>query len=177
MPRAYCYLRLSVDAWVNLAILATCGLVAAAVMTRLGSAVPVSQAPSVLQLKAGDQAERLPGIAYEDASASVLLYLRSTCRFCTESMPLYRRLRELTNPMSGLQLVAVGSESEQELNSYLAEHDLQVDRVVSFNGVVQSTPTVVLVDHSGTVTEVWLGVQQDEAAERLLQTIRSAVPG
>lgn len=71
-------------------ILATCVLVATVVWQRRNGPTPEAPEP----FKVGEQAEALPGVGYADAKISVIVYLRSTCQYCTRSMPFYRRLSD-----------------------------------------------------------------------------------
>ena len=119
----------------------------------------------------GEQFVALPGVTLTDAPKTLVMFLRSTCRYCTDSVPFYRRLIDRT---SRTPVVAVSFEPEETLRSYLAEHGLRPDRVVSASrGSLRltATPTLLLVSASGRIEKIWRGLQRTEKeAEILLAT-------
>jgi thioredoxin-related protein len=129
--------------------------------------------------------ERLPLNASIDVSKSaqtLLLFLRSTCKFCTESMPFYVRLAAARRTAgTDLRLVVISADPPQVLAAYLAEFQLRVDQAVTLAPAelaqfrVRGTPTLVLTDRSGTVRRVWIGKLQQPAESELLASI-TAVP-
>jgi hypothetical protein len=92
---------------------------------------------------------------------ALLLALNSQCRFCTESMPFYRRLAESPAVREGrLLLSAVTMQPEAEMQTYVSEHRLPVSAIVpiaeaGFN--VPGTPVLLLVNADGTVHDSWSG--------------------
>ena len=166
-------LALSYDAWVNVAILATCVVVTFAVIERRGESIPAPQLPPQPFI-VGEQAEVIPGVKY-DAGAhvrtTVVLYLRSSCQFCTASMPFYQRLREAAAATAGTRLIAVGPEPTDDLASYLRQHLVEVDAVVSYEGRPKPTPTVLLVDSTGVIRSIWMGQQRDDGERDILEAI------
>ena len=160
--------RISVDALVNVAILITCGIVVATVVQRR-SVSPAEAAPPVF--KTGERAEALPGVRYDEASSTLLMYVRSTCRYCTQSMPFYRQLRE-TVARGSVRLVAVSGEEGDVLATYLKQHGVDVDQRVTYDGRPVPTPTLVAVDRGGVIRDVWVGRQTSDGEARIMQRLR-----
>lgn len=153
--------KLSLDTLVNLVMLATCLVLLALVLSR---PTTNSAEPNVLQ--PGDSAELLPGVNYQDAERTLLLYLRSSCSYCTSSMPFYRTLSGIVKPRgSSGRILAVGGETTDAIERYLAQHSVTVDQVISHRGIPLPTPTLFLVDNKGTILKTWIG-QLDEVGER-----------
>jgi hypothetical protein len=132
---------------------------------------PTLQAPE--PFKVGEQAERLPGVGYGDARISVILYLRSTCPYCTQSMPFYRRLSEEATRLGSVRLIAVSPETEQVARAYIEEHSLRVGKLIKFDGRPVPTPTLVTVNRTGTIQGVWVGQKNEKGETEILESIRS----
>lgn len=132
--------------------------------------------------------ERLPTTRAVDLSRTnhtLLLFLRSTCSYCTASMPFYAKVADARrqSPMS-ISLTALSSESERVLQDYLRRHNISLDATVSLSPAdsrqyrVRGTPTIMLVDRAGIVRRVWIGQLAPEAEQEVLDLVsgRLAVP-
>jgi hypothetical protein len=127
----------------------------------------------------------LPAGASVDLSASrrtVLLVLNPTCRFCTESMPLYRRMAAAVAAAreGERRLVVVAMGGLDATRAYVTEHRLIVNAVVPFAskwlGHIAGTPTVVIADRGGVVLGSWSGLLDDATAARVLRLVADAPP-
>jgi hypothetical protein len=96
----------------NLALLAASGFVVVT-YARLWLTTPQSPAASYGEYVAGDIVPPIPGISYGNADASLLLFVNSSCHFCTESMPFYRGLLSTRNK-AHVSVIALSRENEQE---------------------------------------------------------------
>jgi hypothetical protein len=162
---------------VNCAILLTCALVAIAIVRR-GDLLPRGSGQGRLEpFKVGDAAEKLPGADYSEASVSLVFYLRTTCAYCTSSMPFYRVLGEAAAKRGDTRLLAVSSEARDALAVYLAHHALRVDRVVQFSGRPLPTSTVLAVDRAGVVRAVWMGQPDDRTQLEILESLAALQEG
>ena len=120
----------------------------------------------------GDTVPSIDGVDFAQAPAMLILFLRSTCKYCTESMPFYR---QLTSSRRTVGVVAVGTESEQVLGDYLAANQVTVDTVRSVEGgiwKVTGTPTVLLVGRDRKVLGVWVGRLDETRQPAVLAAIR-----
>jgi len=102
-------------------------------------------------------------IGLHDSSALVV-WVSSRCKFCNESMPLYRRLSAMAvrPPM-----IWAGREPEAILRHYADQAGIGVDRVVSIadeSFALRRTPRLMLLDKEGGVRAIWKG-RLDQAAE------------
>ncbi len=101
---------------------------------------------------------------------SLVLYLSTKCRYCTESAPFYKRLLE-ENKSKGISVVAVLPQSVEESREYLKEHGVQIDEIKqsSLQSIgVRATPTILLTDESGVVTDSWVGKLQPDREEQVI---------
>lgn len=90
---------------------------------------------------------------------TLLLVLQKGCHFCSESMPFYKILAEKAKE-KGVKIVAVLPNSREEGSQYLRENgvDIQEIKQAQLNSInVQGTPTLILVNEKGEITNSWIG--------------------
>ena len=88
------------------------------------------------------------------------MVLSTTCHFCTESAPFYQRLVQEKAKHGDVRLVAVLPQSISDAQQYLSEHGILVDQIAQAvpDAVhVRGTPTLIMVDHTGSVVQSWIG--------------------
>ena len=124
----------------------------------------------------GDLVDPVPGVSYDGTERTVLLFLSSTCIYCTESMPFYRLLKEQQREMpSQFRMVAVSREAGDVLSNYLHSNALTVDQVATLEAGqpfrLRLTPTLVLVDGNGRATRSWVGALSEDNRAQVLQAI------
>lgn len=101
----------------------------------------------------------LSGVDWGKNGKTLLVVVSSGCHFCSESAPFYRRL--LHEVAGGqVRLVAVLPQQIDEAKAYLTSLNVPIDEIrqapLSSLGV-SGTPTLILVNNTGVVTESWLG--------------------
>ena len=156
----------------NVAVIVMCCAVAATALSSWwpGDSVSISNPPHSQPYAAGETLEVLPPDATRSAHRSVVLVLRSGCRFCTESMPFYKRLSQRrTSEDDGFKLVALVVEPTAVGQAYLAEHGLTADMLMRLPIAqarrITGTPTLLVIDRTRKILGVWIG-RLDPAAER-----------
>lgn len=166
-------LALSSDAWINIAILLTCGVVLVAVMERRAENRTAIRQNAPEPFRTGEPAEALPGVTYQSTRGqrTLVMYVSSACHFCAASMPFYEKLHESAVTQGTTRLVAVSDEPASALSAYLRQHNVDVDKVVSYGGRAKPTPTLVLVDSSGVIRSVWVGQQTADGEQAILKAI------
>lgn len=107
--------------------------------------------------------------------ATVVLYVRSSCKFCTESMPFYKTLAETAERP---RLVVVGYEDEATLGKYVSDHSVKPDSVLRLDrnepeSRLRGTPTLILVNSTGRVEGAWRGRLDESQRTKVLQMIVS----
>ncbi len=115
----------------------------------------------------------LPGIKW-DERATLVLVLQKGCRYCEESSDFYRRLHDERTGSKPRMIAAVPGD-KADIANYLSLHGVVVDEIVnpSLSEInVALTPTLLLVDRSGKVSDVWVGkldkLKEAEVTQRLL---------
>lgn len=112
----------------------------------------------------------LSGVKWEDGSTLVLALQRG-CRYCDESVPFYRRLWQQRSS-SEPRMIAVVPGDKAEVSKYLGELGVVVDGIVNASLAdihVCATPTLVLVDRSGRVSNVWVGKLDSNRENEVIQ--------
>jgi hypothetical protein len=97
------------------------------------------------------------GVDWSSHPSTIVLWLRSSCRFCTASMPFYK---QLIGTSRRARIVAMGTEQPEQLLKYLTDHGVVPDAVVSVPlGSVRlfATPIIVHVSQNGRVLSLWRG--------------------
>jgi hypothetical protein len=121
----------------------------------------------------GDVFGAVEGVRFTETPATAILFVQSTCQFCSASMPFYRRLSALPRRA---KFIVMGVETRDQLKAYLSAQQLKADDVVSVNGQnikFRGTPTLLLVDNKGVVRDVWAGQLDNAREEAVLKKIGS----
>ena len=166
--------RPSLEKLGHVAFIVMCVAVTAVGVQRLVSARTAPAAPPA-PFEAGTRLALHPKLAAGEARAAAVIALSSNCQYCTASMPFYRRLSELPAAKDGrLKLGVVGIQPEVELREYMAGHGLAVLTVVDLreSGVpVQATPTLLLINAEGAVTQSYAGRLRPEQEDAVVKEI------
>src|ERR1700752_2224170 len=112
----------------------------------------------------------ISGVKWEDGTTLVLA-LQKGCRYCDESAPFYRRLWQQRSG-SEPRILAVVPGDKAEVGKYLEDLGVVVDGIVnaSLSDIhVSATPTLVLVDRSGRVSNVWVGKLDSNRENEVIQ--------
>lgn len=133
-----------------------------------GLASSASRRPSI---QAGTKIS-LPGIDWSKSTRTVVLALSTTCHFCSESAPFYQKLQQ--QKPNNVRLVAVFSQPVENSRNYLNQLGVSVNDVVQSSLAslgVSGTPTLLLIDSEGSVTDSWVGRLSDSEAARVIEQI------
>jgi thioredoxin-related protein len=104
---------------------------------------------------------------------TLVIAISTTCHFCKESEPFYRRLQQEVG--KGIKTVAVLPQPVNEAEQHLSGAGLHVDQVKQAelsNIGVRGTPTMLLVNSNGVVTRVWTGRLAPEQQEQALSVLK-----
>lgn len=116
---------------------------------------PVESAP----IKPGMKLS-LSGVDWEKGDKTLLLVLSTNCHFCTESASFYQRLAQQKAMRGDVRMIAMLPQSLDEAQKYLSDHGISVDGITqAAPGAVyaRATPTLIMVDRTGSVVESWVG--------------------
>lgn len=118
----------------------------------------------------------LPGINWNDSEETVVIALSNKCHFCTESAPFYQRLTQELAASKKVRVVAVFPQEVGEGKKYLDGLNVPITDIAQaqLSSVgVKGTPTLVLVDKSGTVKQAWVGRLTADRETEVLSRIKT----
>lgn len=156
-----------------IAVILTCLVLSGSlVYDRTAQTVPRSAAE--LGTGAGQHLE-LSDIDWKAHRSTVVLVLSTTCHFCRESSPFFRRLAELSKDNPKIGLVALFPQQVNEAAGYLRQEGIGVTVVRSTALTtlpVQGTPTMFLVGSDGIVKQAWEGLLNKQQQDAALAAVR-----
>jgi thioredoxin-related protein len=117
----------------------------------------------------------LPGIDWTKSGLTMLLVLSKDCRYCTESAAFYQRLALEKAKHANTRLIAVFPQAVEVGQNYLTDIGVAVDDVKKVTPTdlgVRGTPTLILVDGTGTVQKVWPGKLPPDKESEVLNELR-----
>ncbi len=100
----------------------------------------------------------LENINWKENKKTLVLFISTTCRYCTESAPFYQRL--VKENRGNVKLVAVFPQPVEEAIEYLSSNSVEIPDVRNASLMslgLRGTPTLLLVDENGVVSEYWRG--------------------
>lgn len=115
----------------------------------------------------------LPGVDWAKNRRTLVMAISTQCHFCTESMPFFQRVT--TDSGYHIKTLALLPQTKAEGEAYLSKGGVRVDdvRQVTLNSVgVRGTPTLLLVDGAGTVTNTWYGKLSSDQEGTLLAELK-----
>ncbi|HET8671561.1 MAG TPA: rhodanese-like domain-containing protein [Candidatus Saccharimonadales bacterium] len=101
----------------------------------------------------------VPNVNWEENKKTLIFFLKKDCPYCTSSAPFYRKLIEEALKRD-VKLLAIFPHSVEEGQAYIKSLGLPIENVQSgslTNYKIPGTPTVLLLDNTGTVRSVWIG--------------------
>ena len=133
----------------NIAIVLGCALLA----TVLAQRYYVTPRPS-------DRTVSVSGVDFSRSKKTLLLFLQQDCGVCIQSLPLYRKLVDTFQDPTNVQLVLITPTSPMEAAGFFEKEGLSFHTVLQGkSGLlgVRLSPTLILVDSSGTAYGQWIG--------------------
>ncbi|HUK90388.1 MAG TPA: redoxin family protein [Blastocatellia bacterium] len=139
-------------------------------------AAPEPEEPEETQSQThpGDKIE-LPGENWEANGLTVLLVMSVGCDHCEASAPFYKELLGKLGNRKDVHVVAVLPQSVGQSKDFLDRFDLNITDVkqASLSSIgAKGTPTVMVVDKSGVVTDLWLGTLNDARRSEILKRLK-----
>lgn len=110
----------------------------------------------------GQSFERLNGLELR-SDVTFVLFVQTTCRFCSASMPFYGRL---VQQVGSANVIAVGPEPDDQIAKYFSDHRIELQRTLQIargDTKFRSTPTLLAINRQSMIIGRWSG--QLSAAE------------
>lgn len=118
---------------------------------------------------------QLLGVDWTKNHRTLVLAISTTCHFCKDSVPFYRKLGG-----TDVKTLAVLPQSVAEAQQYLGNAGVRVDEVrqVSLSALgVRGTPTLLIVNDAGVVTDVWVGKLPPDQENQVLTALGKNITG
>lgn len=130
--------------------------------------------PEVAAVAAGTKIA-LPDVNWARNGKTLLLVLSTNCKYCSLSAPFYQNLVNRTASPQGAKLIAVLPQGVEQSRQYLKGLNVSIDDVIQVPPPafgVRVTPTLILVNDAGLVTDSWVGqLSVDQEAEVLAKLL------
>jgi thioredoxin-related protein len=123
-------------------------------------------------IKIGQQLT-IADIKFPTRGQTLILAISSTCHFCTESAPFYKKLAQMKG---AARLIVLMPQAVEDGRKYLDKMGVSVDEVrqLPLDRIgVQGTPTLILLDSSGVVRDLWTGFLPPEAQLAVLKAVKA----
>ncbi len=118
--------------------------------------------PGSNEIKAGDRLPHLEGWDWSAHDRTLVLVLKKGCHFCEDSLPFYQRLATKHHEeQSRTAIVALFPDPTGPVEELVQLEGLGVGALpgVPLESLkVSGTPSLLLVDGSGTVLNAWIGM-------------------
>jgi hypothetical protein len=109
-------------------------------------------------LGVGQKLPAVAGVTWVGRDRTILVAMRIGCRPCQDSIPFYKKLATVVDDRT--RIVLLFGESPERVRNYSATEGLNLQTIaeapIRALGV-SGTPTLILVDGSGTVVKTWTG--------------------
>ena len=141
----------------NILIIVVAVVIGGAFMQRYAvRGTPASSEPELP--KVGDRVA-LASFDWSRSKRNVLLLLQKECHYCSESAGFYTDLIQQTKAKD-VNIIAVLPQDKEESEKYLRDlgiTEIEVRQSQLKSLLVAGTPTVIVTDDKGEITNVWLG--------------------
>lgn len=164
--------RRKLEVITNLAVLLVCVAILVALF-RVGAMahLPGSrrQPTQVTVLEQG-QIFRAASALHITGRPALVLALNTNCHFCAESLPFYRRLRDVGQDATAPPIIMIFPNSRPEVQAFLKDFDSASPSAFAEQDFtdfgISGTPTVVWLDAKGVIRRMWIGkLSADEERE------------
>ena len=165
----------ALDTVANIAIILVCAI-AAFVLIR-NQFFPPRPPGAPPQVEKGERFDQLKGVVPAGTDRALVVALAPNCGYCNQSMPFYKQLIDERNKKSSPVKVIAVVRSEQEKAEEAQKFTsvgTQPDNMVhlDFSTIkVPGTPTVLYVDNTGKVLDVWVGMLDESKQKDVLEVL------
>jgi thioredoxin-related protein len=115
----------------------------------------------------------LPPTDFQANGKTLLVVLQKSCKYCAESMPFYKTLMQEARA-KGVKMIAVLPGPFEESSIYLKDNGLMLQdiRQAELGSVnVRGTPTLILVNDKGEVSNSWVGKLPSEKEKEVISQL------
>jgi hypothetical protein len=142
-------------AFIGVAVLLSAALIKAYFLPAPSRSIPRAAVAggAATSLVGASLKDRIPGVDWSKNGRTLVLAISTQCHFCKDSTPFYRKLEAQGGKGMGVHVDQVKQAGLGEIG-------------------VSGTPTMLLVNSSGIITKIWVGMLQPEAQEQVLSVLK-----
>ena len=111
---------------------------------------------------------------YADYSRTLLIVLNTDCEYCRTGLPFYERLIDAGRAAhEPVHIVWVFPNDVSDVKTYLGKNQLDLDMVTNISLAklrVGSTPSLILLNEKGVVSDFWLGRLSPDQESRVIKS-------
>ena len=164
----------TVELIANIAIIVAAVLLVGVVAQKYFFNKPTPMAAARLQPVIGARMN-LPGVNWSAQPKTLILALQTGCRFCDESVPFYKRIAENVRA-ENVKLIAAFPTGVEESAAHLKAlglTNIEVRQLPLESLQTSGTPTLILTNDKGQITNYWLGKLTPDKEAQVLANITS----
>ena len=117
----------------------------------------------------------VPDMDWSKSNKNLLLVLSDSCKYCSESAPFYQHLVQERSHRESFRLTAVFPQPVSDGQKYLSGLGVSIDDIRQLSPgtiKVRGTPTLLLVNSGGVVTDEWLGKLSPETEAEVFSRLQ-----
>lgn len=137
--------------------------------------MPQQPPPLRTALQRGQTVSQVPGVNFHSAPKTLLIALNTKCGYCAASVPFYNRLADSQkNGGESIRIVALFPNKEEEVQQFVGDRQLKIETLASVNYstlAITGTPTMLLVNKDGQLTDFWIGSLSAEVEQEVLNSL------
>lgn len=117
----------------------------------------------------------LESVDFSAQPKTVVIALQTTCGFCNESAPFYKRLLEETKGKN-IKFIAVLPTPVAESTKHLAELGItgfEIKQAPITLLEASGTPTIILTNNKGEITDFWIGKLPVDKESEVIKQLNS----
>jgi rhodanese-related sulfurtransferase len=116
----------------------------------------------------------IEGIDWAKNQKTAVLAISMACGYCNDSSPFYQRLAETIKTRKDVKFVALLKERVEDGERYFQERSIPVfavKQIPLYNFGVRATPTLMVVDNTGLITDIWVGLLKPVKEAQVFQRL------
>jgi hypothetical protein len=158
-----------------LAAVVGAAIVASLFVPHAPKASPVSQIPPRVDTSVPKGTKvKIQDVDWRLAPQTIVIVISKGCEFCEEGAPAYAEVLKKLSGRKDLNVVAALPQDVEDGKDYVSEIGLDIPMVrqVQLSAIgVKATPTLLIVDSTGGVTDSWVGTLSEKREAEVLTAL------